>query len=197
VILEKDEDRAQWVAAKVAGSLVIHGEGTNLDLLRERIEEDFIDAAAVLLDDDEKSLVIGLFAKSLGAKKIICRCDNLAYGPLANRLGVDAMVTPKRAVANAILRHVRRGKVESTVVLGNHEAEIIHFRVPDRPKHKELITRPLKDLPSPRDALVGAVVRKGDVFVPSGDTVLQPGDSLLIAMLPAAVHSVDRLLAES
>jgi trk system potassium uptake protein TrkA len=197
IILERDEERAQWVAAKVSGSLVIHGDGTNLGLLRERIEEDFIDAAAILMDDDEKSLVLGLFAKSLGAKKIICRCDNLDYGPFANRLGVDAMVTPKRAVANAILRHVRRGQVQSTVVLGNHEAEIIHFTVPDRPRHKELITRPLKDLPSPREALVGAVVRKGDVFVPTGDTVLQAGDSLLIATLPKALHAVDRLLAES
>lgn len=196
VVLDRNEERAQWVAANVRGSLVIHGDATDLDLLRERIEEDCIDAAAVLMDDDEKSLVIGLFAKSLGAKKIICRCDNLAYGPLASRLGVDAVVAPKRAVANAILRHVRRGKVESTVVLGNHEAEIVHFRVPDRPQHEDLITRPLKALPSPRDALVGAVVRKGDVFVPTGDTILQPGDSLLVAMLPAAVHEVDGLFAE-
>jgi trk system potassium uptake protein TrkA len=197
VILEKDEDRAEWLAGKVSGSLVIHADGTDLDLLRERIEEDRIDAAVVLIDEDEKSLLVGLFAKSLGAKKIISRCDNLAYGQLASRLGVDAIVTPKRAVANAILRHVRRGKVESTVVLGNHEAEIIHFRVPERPKHDGLIGRPLKDLRFPSDALVGAVVRKNAAFIPKGDTVLEPGDSLLVVALPQTVREVDRLLAES
>jgi trk system potassium uptake protein TrkA len=197
VILEKDEERAEWLAGKLSGSLVIHADGTNVELLRERIEEDRVDATVALMDDDEDSLLIGLFAKSLGAKKIICRCDNLGYRQFANRLGVDAIVTPKRAVASAILRYVRRGRVESTVVLGDHEAEIIHFRVPERPKHPEIITRPLKDLQSPRDALVGAVVRKGDVFIPRGDTVLEPGDDLLIAVLPQALHEVERLLAES
>jgi trk system potassium uptake protein TrkA len=194
VILEKDEERAEWLAGKLPRSLVVHGDGANLDLLRERVEQERVDAAVFLMDDDEDSLLIGLFAKSLGVRKIICRCDNLDYRQLANRLGVDAIVTPKRAVANAILRYVRRGSVESSVVLGDHQAEIIHFRVPERPKQTEIITRPLKDLQSPRDALVGAVIRKGEVFIPNGDTLLDPGDELLIAVLPQALQEVERLL---
>lgn len=195
VILEKDGARAEWVAGQLPGSLVLHADGTDPELLRERIEEDRIDAVVVLLEDDEKSLLIGVFAKSLGAKKIISRCDKPAYTQLADRLGVDAVVSPKRAVANAILRYVWRGGITSTAMLGNHEVEIIELRVPGRPARKEIVTRPLRDLRFPSQALVGAVVRKDAAFVPGGDTVLEPGDELLIVTLPQALHEVEKLLA--
>lgn len=195
VVLEKEEQRAEWLAGRLSGSLVLHADGTDPDVLRERIDEDRIDAVAVLLEDDEKSLLIGLFAKSLGARKIISRCDKPEYTALANRLGVDAIVSPKRAVADAILRYVRRGGIESTVMLGNHEAEIIEFKVPERPARLDILTRPLRDLRFPSEALVGAVVRKDVAFIADGDTVLEPGDEILIVTLRQALHKVEKLLA--
>lgn len=194
-IIEKEMDRAELVAGLLPRSLVLHGDGANPEFLRSRIEEGRIDAVIVLLEDPEKSVLIGIFAKSLGARKVVVRCDKQAYGQLASELGIDAVISPKRAMTDAILRYVRRGVVQSTLMLGEHEAEVIEFSVPQRPSHPYLVERALKDVGFPKGALVGAVIRHGEAFIPSGSTVLRPGDNLLVVSSAQALRKVEELLA--
>jgi trk system potassium uptake protein TrkA len=193
-LLEIDHERAERVAARLPRSSVLHGDGTDPDLLRRLIDEHHVDAVVVLLKDPERSLLLGIFAKSLGAKKVVVRCDKPEYAHLANRLGVDAIISKKRAVANAVLRYVSRGRVESTLLLGDeHDAELIDFRIGDAPK-RQVTMRPLKDLAFPPNALVAAVLRDGRPFIASGDTVLQPRDELFVVCTPDAIASVEALI---
>ncbi|OGT98352.1 MAG: potassium transporter TrkA [Geobacteraceae bacterium GWB2_52_12] len=194
-IIEKDQDRAELAAGLLPRSLVLLGDGSDPEFLRNRIEEGQIDAVVVLLEDPEKSVLLGIFAKSLGARKVIVRCDKPAYGQLASELGIDAVISPKRAMTDAILRYVRRGAVKSTLVLGEHDAEVIELRVPDRPAEPDLVEKALKDLSFPKGALIGAVIRNGKVFIPSGATVLRPGDDLLVVCRPEALRKIEELLA--
>lgn len=195
VIIERNERRAELVASLLPDSLILHGDGSDPELLRSRIDEDRIDTVIVLLAEPEKSLLIGIFAASLGASKVVVRCDEPAYIPLANRLGVDAVISPKRAMADAILRHVRRGAVESTLLLGEHEAEVLHLKVPETPTQIGIVTRPLKYLPFPKDTLVAAVIRGSEVMIGSGETVLQPGDELLVVARREAIEKLERMLS--
>jgi trk system potassium uptake protein len=175
---------------------VLHGDAADPDLLRRIIEEQHVDAVVVLLKDPERSLLLGIFAKSLGAKKVIVRCDKPEYAHLASKLGVDAIISKKRAVANAVLRYVSRGQVESTLMLGDeHDAELIDFRIADPPTRPELTTRPLAELRFPTGALVAAVVRNGTAFIASGDTVLAPHDELFVVCTPDVIASVEAILA--
>lgn len=193
-IVEIDERRAEWVAKRLTKSIVLQGDATEPDMLREQLEER-ADAVVVLLDDDEKSLLIGLFARHLGAKKVIVRSDKLAYAPISNRLGIDALISPKRAVADQILRFVRRGHVESAHMLGDHEVEILELRVPLEPRDPELITRPLRDLVIPTGALVGIVLRGEQVIIPSGEVRLQPNDDVFMICTTDSIGDVERLLS--
>lgn len=193
-ILEQDRERAEWVAARLPKSIVLHGDAADPDLLRRTIDEQHADAVVVLLRDPERSLLLGLFAKSLGAKKVIVRCDKPEYAHLAHRLGIDAIISNKRAVANAVLRYVSRGRVESTLMLGDEDdAELVDFRISMTPG-RALTERPLKQLAIPDGALVGAVVRKGEAFIASGDTVLAPGDELLVVCTPEAIGAFEALI---
>ena len=194
-IIEQDVERAELVAAQLPRALVINGDGSDPELLRARIEEDRIDGAVVLLEEAEKSVLIGIFAGSLGADKVVVRCDETGYAPLATALGIDAVLSPKRAMADAILRYVRTDAVESTLLLGNHEAEVLHLRITDVPRHADLVRRPLRELPLPKDTLVGAVMREGAIMIANGDTVLQPRDELLVVSRPAAVGRLERLFS--
>ncbi len=195
MLLEHDHERAERIASRLPKSTVLHGDGADPDLLRRIIDEHHIDAVVVLLKDPERSLLLGIFAKSLGAKKVIVRCDKPEYGHLAYKLGVDAIISKKRAVANAVLRYVSRGRVESTLMLGDEDdAELIDFRIGDAPKSAALITRPLKDLRFPPNSLVAAVVREGSAFIASGETVLRPRDELFVVCAPDAIASVESLL---
>jgi trk system potassium uptake protein len=193
-IVEVDPQRAEWVARRLTRSIVLLGDATDPDVLREQLAER-ADAVVVLLDDDEKALLIGLFARHLGAKKVIVRSDKMAYGPIAHQLGIDALISPKRAVADQILRFVRRGHIESAHMLGDHEVEILELRIPAEPRDPELVTLPLRDLEIPKGALVGVVLRGDQVIIPSGDVQLRPYDDVFMVCTTDAISAVERLLS--
>jgi trk system potassium uptake protein len=194
-ILERDQNRAEAIAPRLPKSMVMHADGSDPELLRRVLEEQHSDAVVVLLKDPERSLLLGIFAKSLGARKVIVRCDKPAYAHLAHRLGLDAIISKKRAVANAILRYVSRGQVESTLMLGEHDAEVIDFRVAEHPSRADLTVKPLRELGFPDGSLVGAIVRNGSAFIAKGDSVLQPLDELLVVCTPEVIARVEKLLA--
>ncbi|MDQ3364514.1 MAG: Trk system potassium transporter TrkA [Myxococcota bacterium] len=193
-IIEVDERRAEWVARHLTNSLVLQGDATDPEVLRAQLEERS-DAVVVLLDDDEKALLVGLFARHLGAKKVIVRSDKLAYAPIAHRLGIDALTSPKRAVADQILRFVRRGQIESAHMLGDHEVEILELRIPAEPEDPAIVTRPLRELAFPKGALVGAVLRGDQVMIPDGEAVLQPLDDVFVICTTDSIGGVERLLS--
>ncbi len=192
-IIEADRSRAEWVSRKLTKSIVLHGDGTDPDLLRENLE-DVADAVVVLLEDDEKSVLVGLMAKHLGAKKVVVRSDKLAYAPIAHKMGIDALISPRRALANSILHFVRRGQVAITHMLGDHEGEVLELKIPKEPENSRLIEVPLKDLDFPLDALVGGVLREEKAFIPTGETIFEAGDTLLVITLPSAITQVEKLV---
>lgn len=194
-ILEVDRDRAEWAAKRLDKSIVLCGDGTDPDILREQLDER-CDAVVVLIDDDEKSMMIGLLARQLGAKKVIVRSDKPAYSSIANRAGIDALISPKQAVVDDILGYVRRGSILSAHMLGDHEGELLQMKVPANPEHAELLERPLAEIEFPQGALVGAVIRAGRAAIARGDTRLAPGDDLLIIAESSVIKQVERLLAE-
>ncbi len=181
-IVEADADRAKEVSSQLKRSMVLLGDGTDPEILKERLEEK-ADAVVVLLPDDEKAMLVGLFAKQLGAHKVIVRNDKLAYAPIGHKMGLDALLSPKHTVADSILRFVRRGRIASAHMLGDHEAEILEIEVPEKaPTH--LVDGPISDLSIPCNALIGAIIRKDKVRIPRGSDRLRPGDHLLVVGKP-------------
>jgi trk system potassium uptake protein TrkA len=191
-IIEKDPERAKYVARRLTRSIVLEGDGTDVNLLKEQLEE-YADAVVVLLEDDESAILTGAYCKHLGAKKVIVRGDKLVFAPIANKLDIDALLSPRRAVANTILRFVRRGRVTSTAMLGDHEGEIIELTVPDKPARSELITKPLSELEFPVGSLIGVVIRGEEVTIAGGKTVLAPGDRVMVIAMTAAIAAVEAL----
>lgn len=195
VVMERDGARAELVAGMLPRSLVLHADGTDPEQLRARIQDEEIDAIAVMLEEPEVGMLTGIFAKSLGARKVVVRCDEAGFIPFANALGVDAAFSPQRAMAGAILRYVRQGPVQSALLLGEHEAELLQFPVGERPAWSDLIRRPLGELDFPAGTLVGAVVRGEQVLFGSGDLLLQPGDQVLMVSRAESLPELEKLLA--
>ena len=194
-IIEDDRERAKWVSKHLPKSIVLLGDGTDPDLLREQLDERS-DAVAVLIDDDEKAILVGLFAKHLGAKKVIVRSDKFAYAPIAHRLGVDSLISPERAIANEILKFARRGIIHSAHMLGDHEGEIFELQIPKKPAaDSEIVGRPLREISFPEGVLLGAVVHDGKVSIATGTTVLHPGDDLLVVALNKAIPKLGKLIS--
>jgi trk system potassium uptake protein len=195
LIVEKNRDRAELVATLLPGSLVLNADGSDPELLRSQIQDERIDAVVVLLKDPEKSVLIGIFASSLGVAKAIVRCDRPAYTHFANRLGVDAVISAKQAMTDAIHRYVRSGVVELTLTLGSQNAEIDHFTIGQEPKHRDLLKKPLSQLGIPHGALVGALIRGDEVILAPQHEVLQPGDELIVVSRPEILARIEKLLS--
>lgn len=194
MIVEIDIDRAELVAGLLPQCLVLNADASDPEILRRIIEEHQIDAMVVLLSDAEKAMLIGIFASSLHVPKVIVRSDKPGYTYFANRLGVDAVISPKQAMTDAIHRYVRSGRSEVTLLLGEEQAEVVHFTIPDEPRDAELLRRPIRDLEFPERTIVGAHIRKGEVTIAPESAVLEPGDELVIVSPSLALGRLEKML---
>jgi trk system potassium uptake protein TrkA len=179
-VIEKDRRRCEELAQIVDKPMILHGDGTDIDLL---VEEGVGDADAVLCvtDDDKLNLLIALLAKHLGTSKTFVRVGRSEYISLMEQVGVDVVFSPRLLTAGVILRQVRRGDVVSITLVEGAKAEAIEVEIRAGSK---VVGRNLKQVKLPRHALVGAVVRNGQTFVPNGESVLNVGDRAVIFTLP-------------
>jgi trk system potassium uptake protein TrkA len=189
-VIERDEARARYVASQLRKGFVLHDEGISRDfLLQERVDK--TDAFVAVTGDDRANLLAAMYARQLGARTTIAGVSRGEFAPLADALGVDLTISPRTLAAEAILRFVRKGEVISVALLESG-AEMIELRVPEGCR---VAGRPLSEVGFPQGAIVGALLRDGDVVIPTGKEVLRPGDDAVVFTVEDAVDEVERLFA--
>ncbi|MBC7075133.1 MAG: Trk system potassium transporter TrkA [Syntrophomonadaceae bacterium] len=188
-IIEKDLKRAKEVSGKLKHSLVIHGDGGDLDLLEaENIGQN--DLFIAVTDDDKLNLLSSLIAKNLGVGKTISKIKRSDVMPLVEQIGIDVVFSPRILTAGAILKYIRRGDIISVTVLGEDRAEMI-----------ELVAQPgsaavgkkLHKIKFPSGSVIGAIVRGEEVIIPSGHSEIKAFDRLMVFSLPKSIHQVEKL----
>ncbi len=186
-VIEKDLDRCEKLASQVSRSIIIHGDGTDIDLLQaEEISDN--DVIICLTDDDKLNLLVALLAKHLGVPKTFVRVGRLEYITLMEQVGIDVVFSTRLLTSGQILRLIREG--ENLINISTFEgskAEAIEISISNR---SCLINQYLKDLKFPGKSLVGAVVRDNRTIVPKGDTQLLEGDHVIIFTLPEYVNAL-------
>ncbi len=188
-VMERSRARCEEISKQLARARVIHGDGTDVQrLVEEGISE--TDALATITDDDATNLLAGLLGKRYGAKKGVALFKRPDLIPLVESLGIDAAISPRLLTASVILKFVRRSRVISVFELPESEAETLEVVVlPGTPA----AGRSFEALRFPPDALVGAIVRGDEVLVPTGETVLESGDHVILLALPRAIPEIERL----
>jgi len=191
-IIEKNLERCKEIAKTLNSTLVLHGDGTDIDLLKEEGAGQ-VDAFISLTEDDKLNLLVSLLVKHLGVKKSIAQIRRSDYMPLVERVGVDIAISPRALTASAILKFIRKGHIISASLLGRAKAEIIELVVPENAK---IINTFLKDLAFPLGAIIGTITRGEEIIIPSGNDYLIPGDRVIIFALSQAVPKVDKFFIE-
>jgi trk system potassium uptake protein TrkA len=191
-LIESNLERAEEIAARLDKCTVIHGNGTAPAELSEQIRDGH-EAVVVLVDDDSKSVLAGITAKYHGAQKVIARVINQDYSAIARSSGIDALISPPRAMANSILHFARRRRTVSTIVLGNHMGELIDFEIDAKPS-KKLLDPAVSQLKLPAGARIGAILRNDEVIIPSdAELHLEPKDRVFVVSMREAVSKVEEL----
>ena len=189
-LIDKDSHRCEVLAERLEKVIVIHGDGTDKDLLEEENIKN-ADYMVAITGDEESNVLISLLAKGMGVKKTISRVSKFSYIPLVSALGIDTVVSQRLSAIRAILQYIRRGKIISVAPLKGEHAEAIEAEALET---SEIVNIRLADVKFPKGALVGALVRGKEIVIPRGDTVIKPKDRLIIFALQKVVPKLEKLL---
>lgn len=197
-VVERDGDRCRRLAEDFPKSLIIHGDGTDPELLtEERLASS--DAFVALTDRDEDNLIISLYAHQEGVSKVIAKSSHQNYTSIARSAGVESVVSPKLTTAYQILRLIRglqNSKGNTMIALyriAGGQAEAMEFLV--KPDTRNLGV-PLKDLKLRRGVLIAVIVRDGKVIIPEGSTCLKAGDDVIVMARNSGILDLDHIYAE-
>ncbi|SDB66364.1 trk system potassium uptake protein TrkA [Flavobacteriaceae bacterium MAR_2010_188] len=187
-LVESDKDIAFDLAEDLPSTLVINGDGRNVDLLEEENISD-MDAFIAVTGNSEINIMSCLVAKSKGVKKTIALVENMDYYQLSHSIGIDTLVNKKLLAANNIFRYIRKGEVVAMTKLTNMNAELLEFKVTTQCK---VTKKKIKDLDFPRSAIIGGVIRNGVGKIPLGDFVIEIGDRVVVCCLPRSISDIEK-----
>ncbi|MDJ0520989.1 MAG: Trk system potassium transporter TrkA [Planctomycetota bacterium] len=172
-VIETDRKRCEEIAPVLDG-LVLHGDGTDLDLLQsERIGESPMLVAVT--SNDEKNLLVSLLAKSLGVSRIVTRADHLSNERLFEQVGIDVVRSARGAAVRSVLRMVDVARAELLAELEHGDAEVLELVMPD-----DLPEIPIMNMRASLFGIIGAILRRGRVIIPRGTDHVEGGDHLLV-----------------
>jgi trk system potassium uptake protein TrkA len=191
-MIEPKKEKAEMAAAELGDTIVLHGDATDIDLLKEATIED-TDFFIALSEDAQTNLLTSLLAKKHGAKKTIVLTNEPALVPIINQVNVDVVVNPRLITASAILQHVRRGQILSIAKLGDSEAEAIELIAEEG---SEIVKKQLNKIRFPKRSTLGAIVRNGTMLLPKGVKAINPGESVIVFTLPDAIEKVQALFSK-
>ena len=190
-LIEINPDRCTRLAERLNKTVVLCGDGSDQSLLAEENIQD-IDTVVTLTDSEETNILASLLAIRMGARKSITKISKFSYFPIMHAIGIEQVVSTRLSAINTILQHIRRGKVLSAISIKGEQAEIMEALALET---SEIVDRPLKKISFPKGAIVAGIIRQDTIIIPSGDSVIQPGDRIIIFARREAIPKVEKILS--
>ena len=186
-IIEKKQDRCEYLAETLGNAIIINGDGRNTDLLIEEDVKDY-DAFVAVTSSSETNILACVAAKKMGVPETIAEVENIEYIKLAEGMGVDAVINKKLSTAGRIFRFTLSNKVRSIKCLNGSDAEVLEFIVnPD----SSITKGQIKDLHFPKEAIIGGIIRGNESFIANEYTVIKPYDRVVVFALPQVLSKVN------
>ena len=190
-IIDIDEQRCERLNSLLEDedALVINGDGRDLSLL---IEEGIKNTQAfvALTGNAETNILACLTAKRLGVRKTVAMVENIDYISMAESLDIGTIINKKSIAASHIYQMMLDANVHNVRFLMTANADVAEFI----PCEGAKITRkPVKDLDLPQGMTIGGLVRDGQGYLVSGNTMIQPGDSVMVFCHNINMKKIEKL----
>jgi trk system potassium uptake protein len=192
-IIERDRAVAERAADTLERTIVLHGDGMDMDLLDEA-GIGRADAILTVTADDKTNLLAAVRAKAAGCAFAIALINDPSMTALMEPLGLDAHINPRTTTVSSILRHIRQGRVRAIYSIGDAEAEVIEAQVLST---SPLAGQTIRDSDLPEGAMIGAIRRRGQFVRPTGTTRIEEGDVVVLFAMADDVPEVQRMLQVS
>ncbi len=181
-IIDMNHERCVELSEDLSDAVIIEGNGAEQELLFEEGLRD-MDAFVALTGTDEENILISFFAASQNVSKVIAKVNKPELSAMAQRLGLDCVISPRKTVADIMLRYARAlensvgSKVETLYKLMDGKAEALEFIVQPDFKYADV---PLKDVKLKPNTLIAGILRKRKAIIPTGDDCICAGDSVVV-----------------
>ncbi len=195
-LVEKDHDTCVKLSELLPAVTIIHGDGSNQELLTEEGFNE-TDAVVCLTGLDEENIIISMYAYKQKIGKIITKINNASLVGLMESVKMASVISPKDVTASRIVRYVRaRNNSRGSNVLTLHKlvdnkVEVIEFKAKDTSK---TLNVPFKTLPIKKQVLVAAIIRGKEVIIPNGESMIVEGDHVIVVTTEQFFDSLDDIL---
>jgi trk system potassium uptake protein len=191
-VVEHTRERAEFISRELGdAAVVIQGDALDKDVLIEANVQSAETIIAVT-NDDETNIFASVLAKREGCTRAITLVNKTSYEHVLPALGIDAVVSPSAITISTILRHVRHRSISALYTLREDFGEVIQATAQEGSR---LVRGTLRDAKLPDGMLVGAIVRNGEVIIPTSSTRVYPGDSIIAVVAYQVLRKAEAILA--
>ncbi len=189
-IIEKNKERAEYIANELNNSIIINGDALDEDVLSE-VNLDEIETVLALTNDDEDNLMVSVLVEKFSKnKKTMALTNKSNYSLLQSSLKIDDLIDPRMSTVSSILKHVHKGTIESAYSILNGEYEVIEAEIIET---SELINKELKNANLPEEIRIGAILRGDDIIIPRSNFIFQKDDKVVFLAKNDQIELVENM----
>ena len=181
-VLENNRKTAELLAQLHPNVEFVFADGSNYRSLEEEGISGY-DCLIALTGIDEENILFSFFAASQTVPTVISKVNRTEFAQLAAKLGLDCIVSPKKAMSNMLVRYARAlentsgSNVETLYKLMDSSAEAAEFIAHEGSRG---IGIALRDLRLRRGVLVAGIIRDRRPIIPTGDDMILDGDRVVV-----------------
>lgn len=196
-IIEPDRARCEELSILLPKAVIINGDGTDEDLLKEEGIET-VESFVPLTRIDEENILLTLHARLVSDAKVITKINRTSFKDAIAKLDLGSVVYPRYITSEAIIAYVRAmtnsigSNVETLYHMFDHRVEAIEFRVGEA---SNITNIPLMTLSLKKDLLIAFISRHGKIIIPRGHDCIQPGDTVMIVTTHTGFTDIQDILA--
>lgn len=196
-IIERDRARCEALLDELPDAMIIHGDGTDKELL---MEEGLMDVHAFVstTDFDEENIMLSLYAQSVCDAKCITKVHRVSYENLLSRLEVGSTIYPKFITAEHIIKYVRDmnnsegSNIETLHKMYDNRLEMLEFSVSD--EKCPILDTPLMEMKLKNNVIIVSITHMGRVEIAGGHSVIKKGDTVVVATTNKGITDIKGLL---
>lgn len=188
-IIESDRKRCEWVAERCPDTKIVHGDGRDTELLLEEDGGQY-DAFVALTGSSEANILASLTAKEMGATKTIAEVEDLQFISVAENLNIGTIINKKLLASGKIFQIMLEADADSSKFMALADADVAEIEAKEGSK---ITSARVKDLRLSHDMTIAGLIRNHKGMLVEGNTLIEPGDHVVVFCLADAIHKVERL----
>ena len=195
-IVEKNKERAEYLASQLNDAIVINGDGLDEEVLTEANLGE-AETVLALTNDDEDNLMVSVLVekfakdqKEIDDKRTMALTNKPNYSLLQSSLKIDDLIDPRMTTVSSILKHIHKGTIENAYTISNGEYEVIEAEIIET---SELINKEIKNSNLPEELRIGAVLRDKKIIIPRSDFIFKKDDRVVFIVKKDSISFVENI----